>query len=281
LKISDRKFYGRLFFVISVVFVLIISVRLFLISTFKITTNSMEATLEPGDFIVVYKLGYTRQEPVYIPLTNLSLPLTTWGGTAKPGKNSVIVFKFPEGKKDDKLNPVYVKRLVALSGDTIKIVSGEVFVNGVKQPHPPLMKQAKIKSKDDGSSQIFPGDDDWNEDNYGPLYIPKKGDTIQVNLSNYSQWEDIIKKEQGDTSLTVSGHKFLLNGKEINSYIVQTDYYFVMGDNRDNSLDSRFWGYVPYDYIIGEVSFIYWAVDPFSTGSLPQIKFNRFFKTID
>jgi len=77
------------------------------------------------------------------------------------------------------------------------------------------------------------------------------------------------------------GHKFLLNGKEINSYIVQNDYYFVLGDNRDNSLDSRFWGYVPYDYIIGEVSFIYWSVDPFSDNFFPDLKFNRFFKAVN
>lgn len=260
---------------------MILTLRLFFISTFRITTNSMEASLEPGDFIVVNKFLFSRQEPLNIPLTSIEIPFFKWTGSSKPEKNSVIVFKFPEGRKDDFSNPAYVKRLVALPGDTVKIVAGTVFVNGKKSPVPEHLKKKKVKSQTDNNSQLFPGYDDWNEDYYGPLYIPKKGDTISLDLENYLQWEEVISKEHGDTSLTVLGHKFLLNGKEINSYIVQNDYYFVLGDNRDNSLDSRFWGYVPYDYIIGEVSFIYWSVDPFSDSFFPDLKFNRFFKAVN
>ncbi|MBN8547666.1 MAG: signal peptidase I [Ignavibacteria bacterium] len=277
----NKKFYGKIGFILFLFLMMILTLRLFFISTFRITTNSMEASLEPGDFIVVNKFLFSRQEPLNIPLTSIEIPFFTWAGSSKPERNTVIVFKFPEGRKDDFNNPAYVKRLIALPGDTVKITAGVVYVNGKKSPLPEHLKKKKIKPKTENNSQLFPGYDDWNEDWYGPLYIPKKGDTISLNISNYLQWEEVISKEHSDTSLTVLGHKFLLNGKEINSYIVQNDYYFVLGDNRDNSLDSRFWGYVPYDYIIGEVSFIYWSVNPFSTGFFPDLKFNRFFKTVN
>ena len=241
----------------------------------------MESSLEAGDFIVVNKFLFPRQAPLMIPFSDVGIPFTEWEGSAKPGRNSIIVFKFPEGRKDDPANPAYVKRLVGLPGDTVVINAGVVFVNGVKLSQPYGLKKGKIKAREDNNSQLFPGDEDWNEDWYGPLYIPKKGDTIALNISSFMQWEDVIRGEQGDTSLFVQGHKFVLNGKVINSYIVQKDYYFVLGDNRDNSLDSRYWGYVPYDNLIGEVSFIYWSVDPFATGLTSWLRFNRFFKVVE
>ena len=255
--------------------------RLFFISTFRITTNSMESSLEAGDFIVVNKFLFPRQAPLMIPFSDVGIPFTEWKGSAKPVRNSVIVFKFPEGRKNDPANPAYVKRLVGLPGDTVLIKAGVVYVNGTKLPQPYGLKKGKTKPKDDNNSQLFPGYEDWNEDWYGPLYVPKKGDIIPLNISSFTQWEDVIRGEQGDTSFIVNGHKFLLNGKEITSYTVQKDYFFVMGDNRDNSLDSRYWGYVPYDYLIGEVSFIYWSVDPFADGLASWLRFSRFFRSVD
>lgn len=278
---SSKKFYTRIALLLFLFLIGVVTMRLFFISTFRITTNSMEASLEAGDFIVVNKFLFPRQAPLMIPFSDVGIPFTEWEGSAKPGRNSIIVFKFPEGRKDDPANPAYVKRLVGLPGDTVVIKAGVVFVNGVKLPQPYGLKKGKTKVKNDNNSQLFPGDEEWSEDWYGPLYVPKKGDTIALNISSFIQWEDVIRGEQGDTSFYVQGHDFMLNGKKINRYVVQKDYYFVLGDNRDNSLDSRYWGYVPYDNLIGEVSFIYWSVDPFSTGLTSWLRFNRFFKVVD
>jgi len=279
--LSAKKFYTRIALLLFLFLFGVVTLRLFFISTFRITTNSMEGSLEAGDFIVVNKFLYPRQAPLQIPFSESGIPFTEWEGSTRPTRNSIIVFKFPEGRKDDPANPAYVKRLVGLPGDTILIKAGVVFVNGVKLPQPYELKKGKTKAKSDNNSQLFPGVEEWNEDWYGPLYIPKKGDTIALNISSFLQWEDVIRGEQGDTSFFVQGHKFLLNGKAINSYTVRKDYFFVMGDNRDNSLDSRYWGYVPYDYLIGEVSFIYWSVDPYATGLSSWLRFNRMFKTVE
>ncbi|MBV6443929.1 MAG: Signal peptidase I [Ignavibacteriaceae bacterium] len=241
----------------------------------------MESTLIPGDFIVVNKFRYPRQEPVYIPFTNIGIPFTKWSGTKQPERNSVIVFKFPEGLKNDPHNPVYVKRLIGLPGDTVRIAGGKVSVNNIPFPPPKGLTKDSVKNRDDKNVQIFPGTEMWNDDWYGPLYVPKKGDTLQMNISNFLQWEGIIRKEQGDTSLVILGDKFFLNGKPLNHYITENDYYFVLGDNRDNSLDSRYWGYVPYDYLIGTASFIYWSSDPFESGFFSGIRFNRIFNTVN
>lgn len=109
----------------------------------------------------------------------------------------------------------------------------------------------------DSTKTIFPLDKKWNQDNYGPLYIPKKGDKIKIDKNNITQYYNIIKIYE-ENNLEINGDKILINGHEAGEYEIQQDYYFMIGDNRNLSLDSRFFGYVPEENIIGRPVLV-WA----------------------
>jgi signal peptidase I len=96
----------------------------------------------------------------------------------------------------------------------------------------------------------------WNRDNFGPLTIPKKGETVTLTPQNISIYRRIIKNYEGNT-LDEQGGKFMINGKEATSYTFKMNYYWMMGDNRHNSLDSRYWGFVPEDHVVGKAWFVW------------------------
>lgn len=132
-------------------------------------------------------------------------------------------------------------------------------------------------SKIDTINSIFPVDRNWNADFYGPLYIPKKGDILKLNKGNITQYIDLIRKYENN-SLVIKGDSIYINGKLSNTYKVKQDYYFMIGDNRDNSLDSRFFGFVPEDHILGKPVFIWFSVQGvFDNGDF-NIRWKRMFK---
>ncbi len=127
---------------------------------------------------------------------------------------------------------------------------------------------------------IFPYDPKlkWNMDNFGPVYIPKKGVTITINSDNISIYKRVITVYEGNT-LEERDARIFINGKESNTYTFKQDYYFMMGDNRHNSADSRFWGFVPEDHIVGKAVFIWMSWD--TNGSfLSKIRWSRLFNVI-
>lgn len=107
---------------------------------------------------------------------------------------------------------------------------------------------------------IFPKKKKWNIDNYGPIYIPKKGDIIQISLNNINKYKDIIVSYEG-SSLTKHGNFLFINGNESKRYSIKNNYYFLLGDNRHNSLDSRYWGFLPENHIIGKPIFLFFSID--------------------
>lgn len=109
----------------------------------------------------------------------------------------------------------------------------------------------------DSTRTIFPLDKDWNHDNYGPLYIPKKGDQIKLTKENITQYYNIIKLFENH-DLRVEGDKIFIDGKLTDEYTIEQDYFFMIGDNRHQSLDGRYFGYVPEQNIIGR-PFMIWA----------------------
>lgn len=134
------------------------------------------------------------------------------------------------------------------------------------------------------SSTIFPHNKKWNTDWYGPLRIPKKGDVITLTTENLPEYEKLIVKYEGNTLEHKNG-KFFINGKETNQYTVQYNYYMMIGDNRDASLDSRFFGYVPETHIVGKPMFTWMSVEglfPDSNSSYQangkKIRWARMFK---
>ena len=141
------------------------------------------------------------------------------------------------------------------------------------------------------SIKILPGDDagglypvnkltGWTTDNYGPVWIPKKGETIDLTLENLPIYERCIHAYEGN-DLQVKNGKIYINGKETNQYTFEMDYYWMMCDNRHNSADSRFWGFVPEDHIVGKPIFIWLSLDPDRGWLDGKIRWNRLFSCVD
>ena len=120
----------------------------------------------------------------------------------------------------------------------------------------------------------------WTTDNYGPVWIPKKGESIVLTLENLPIYERPIHVYEGN-ALEVKDGKIFINGKEANSYTFQMDYYWMMGDNRHNSADSRFWGFVPEDHIVGKPIFIWLSLNQDRSLMDGKIRWNRLFKFVD
>lgn len=119
----------------------------------------------------------------------------------------------------------------------------------------------------------------WTRDNYGPIWIPAKGKSIDLTLDNIAIYERPIKVyEKND--LEIRGGRIYINGKEAKNYTFKMDYYWMMGDNRHNSADSRYWGFVPEDHIVGKPIFIWWSSDPDRHG-FQGIRWNRLFNLVD
>jgi signal peptidase I len=114
----------------------------------------------------------------------------------------------------------------------------------------------------------------WDIDNYGPLWVPKKGVTVNLNSQNLPLYVRIIGVYENN-SLEVKGNKIFINGKESTTYTFKQDYYWAMGDNRHNSEDSRMWGFVPHDHIVGKPLFIWFSTKEGSIGN--GINWNRIF----
>ena len=119
----------------------------------------------------------------------------------------------------------------------------------------------------------------WTRDNYGPVWIPKKGETIELTMDNIAVYERPIRVYE-DNDLEVRDGKIFINGEEATSYTFTMDYYWMMGDNRHNSADSRYWGFVPEDHIVGKPIFVWWSSDPDRSG-IAGVRWKRIFKWVD
>ena len=128
---------------------------------------------------------------------------------------------------------------------------------------------------------IYPlnGNKHWTRDNYGPVWIPNKGETLMLNLDILPIYERCIRAYEGN-KLEVKNGKIYINDKLTDRYTFKMDYYWMMGDNRHNSADSRYWGFVPEDHIVGKPIFIWWSSDP-DRGGFSGIRWSRLFRFVD
>ena len=221
----------------------------------------------------------------------IAIPYLRIPGYTEVSLNDILVFNLPS----EALLPVderkeYVKRCIGLPGDTILIKQGSVFVNKLFLKELPTqigwyeLKKNDNKNTEHFISKIaydsilkndntisltkkyllqeayspnnFPNASQikWNPDNFGPLYIPKKGMKIELNKTNILLYQKIIEQFEHNI-LTYKNDSVFVNSKFESSYLFKMNYYFVLGDNRYNSIDSRFWGFLPENHIIGKVSF--------------------------
>jgi signal peptidase I len=126
---------------------------------------------------------------------------------------------------------------------------------------------------------VFPHTKPWNIDNYGPIYIPEEGKTIQLDLVSLPLYKRIITEYEGN-KLEVKGNDIYINDKKTNSYTFKQNYYWMMGDNRHRSEDSRYWGYVPENHIVGKPIFIWMSWDSEGKGIMNKIRWERLFTTV-
>ena len=120
----------------------------------------------------------------------------------------------------------------------------------------------------------------WTRDNYGPVWIPAKGKSVKLDISNIAIYERPIRTYEGNDLKVTADGKIINNGKQHDTYTFKMDYYWMMGDNRHNSADSRYWGFVPEDHIVGKPLFIWWSSDP-DRGGFSGIRWHRIFSWVD
>ncbi|MBD8082779.1 signal peptidase I [Chryseobacterium caseinilyticum] len=356
LKKKD-SFMGSITF--AVVFATIIHV--FVTQPFGIPTGSMERTLLVGDFLFVNKWSYGYRmpmRPLAIPflqgtvydfqkdgnpkndgksyVDGVKLPYERILQFNKPQRNDIVVFNYPQDSVHtaiDRKDP-YVKRCVAVAGETFEMRGGRLFVNGKpeivlgdqerqhryivktssqldvpglydiygflpvqeiqdgsgfiyafqgltdktaaeikKLPQVTEMKedimqkgQAAIAYKDenktkiDTTQSIFPVNKAWNQDWYGPVRIPKKGDVVAISKETLPMYRWIIS-EYEHNSVSENNGQILINNQPATNYTIKQDYYMMVGDNRDASLDARFFGFVPEENIVGKPMFTWMSLE--------------------
>lgn len=328
----------------SIVWALVVMfvVRTFLVDNFRIPTPSMEKTLLVGDFLFVSKNHYGIRLPmsVSVPFTKiyvpgLNLPYVRFPGFSEVQRGEAVVFNWPGMPSEPITLPVdkrdhYIKRCIAVAGDSVAVVRGEAVVNGQKQPWGPEFQRMYLVFHDStaiapsadaltqagasevrpggagapfdainatasvaaaigqmpgvarvepyvsppggpGSEQIFPQGFGYTVHDYGPVWVPKKGATVTFTPQNAPYLVPTIARFEGHTAEYGPGGTVVIDGQPATTYTFTQDYYFMMGDNRDNSLDSRFWGFVPMNHVVGKAVRIYlhaglWFIDPSRIG---------------
>lgn len=255
----------------GIVILIAIGLKSTVVEAYQIPTGSMEKTVLIGDFILGKKFTFGTRTPSWIgiPFTKIGfeIPYFRLPRFKSPKSGDVIIFKYPE---DTSLN--YIKRCIAGPGQTIEIIEGQAYVDDKIFANPPYSQfTSQLYRKDFRESDIFPPNA-GNRDNYGPVYIPAEGDTLYFETENYYIIKNVAE---------LAGHEvyndegiFHIDNEPAEYYVVEQDHYFMMGDNRHNSWDSRYWGFVPFDYVLGNplITYLSWQ------RGVPFYRLNKFIR---
>ena len=278
----------NLFLCVVALLLLYVFAQVFLLASFRIPSDSMEPGLVEGDDVWVWKptLG-ARLFDVNATLRLEQTEIYRMPGLRKARRGDVLVFNFPHPNDWSKIEmhilKYYIKRCIALPGDTLSIRNGYFHINGFEGTlgNPEAQKRISRTRPEDfpvGIYRCFPYDSiiDWNIQDFGPLYIPKAGATVAMDRTAFVLYRKLIEWEQGAT-LAYRDSVVYLNNDPIQRYRFQKNYYFVAGDKGENSQDSRYWGMLPEEYIVGRAARIWRSTDPY-TG---RFRWERFMKRIE
>lgn len=283
------RFVNVIFF-LAILFILFIIARVFLFATFRIPSDSMEPTTIKGDIVWVCKpiIG-ARLFNIFKAIRGKDIDVYRLPGFSKIKRNDVLVFNFPYSewnKWDDikmQLSDYYIKRCIAIPGDTLFIHDGIYQIGNSNIIVGNLESQKKIMRFDPKNIPIeqyitLPFDTvlKWNIREFGPLYIPRKNDSISTNRTNFLLYKKIIEWEQG-AKLELRDKDVYINNVKLTGYRFKNNYYFMGGDNSMKSVDSRFWGLIPEDFIVGKASFILSSYN----SDIQKYRWNRFLKKIE
>lgn len=235
--------------------------RMFVVEAYRIPSASMENTLLTGDLILVNKVSYGIRVPSTIPFFPIPLDPGYLLSLSNIRRGDVIVFELP-GVVDNG-NPAteaaFVKRCVGIPGDTVEVRQARVLVNHREMIPPPTVRMQAYEHAS-FSSRLFPPGAGFTEREYGPLRVPMRGDRIDVRVNTLPEWQRLMERE--GHRVDVSDNVVLVDGIARESYTIEKNYYFVLGDNMGNSTDSRVWGFVCEDDIVGEALLVYWSSAP-------------------
>ncbi|MGQ9643615.1 MAG: signal peptidase I [Ignavibacterium sp.] len=278
----------KIFLFVLIFLLALIIIKGLFIGAYHITSSSMRNALMEGDFILVKKSSYQLTTPDKFPFTPFKIPSIKILRMQKPERNDVIVFRMNEFLVDTSLTDFdLVKRIIGLPGETVQLKDKSVYINDeeINNPSTVTFNLNSPFFYNRAEQKFYPfNDKHWKVNLYGPVKVPQRGDTIQINPKNISIWQPLINYESGGKFINVEGTVITYKGRPLTEYVIQKDYYFVLGDNRFESVDSRFFGFVPEDEIIGKVWMIYWSINPsVETGFwdfFNALRFDRITKSI-
>ena len=169
------------------------------------------------------------------------------------------------------INSDYTYKFMGISNSSLEKLKKDTNVEWIK-------KDTFPKGFKDPS--VFPQKSsfNWNNDFYGPIYIPKKGSSVELNKENVTIYERLIRVYENNDLFTMDD-KIFINGIETKKYTFKQDYYWLMGDNRSNSQDSRSWGFVPFDHVVGKPVFKWLSID-YNAKGFNKIRWDRMFTTV-
>ncbi len=327
----------------------ILLLRAFLVEPYRIPSESMEDTMLVGDFLIVSKVHWGPRTPatIGIPFTSiylpgLELPQVRLPGFTEPHRGDVVVFNYPASRDVERgvipaTVPIerrapYIKRIVALPGDTLAVLDKILHINGTPVPLAPTMKQrwtvigtgdtrANALQLDEMGVQLLTGTDlrdstgairfdvfatppevealaaradvarvepfildernvdvtyGANPDHVAPRVVPSAGMRISLTAATLGLYGEAITRHEGRTVDSDGAGSVRIDGVPATEYTFEQDYYMAMGDFRDNSVDSRYWGFVPHSHLVGKATFTFLSFK----GDFPFIRPSRFFRAI-
>ena len=285
-KYVDRLL--NLFWGIGILLLLWFLLQITVVATFRIPTDSMQSTLLPGDNILVNKsIMGARIFDIWDMAEEKEVEIHRLPGMGKVKRNDLLVFHYPYPHKNDSLSmhllKYYVKRCIALPGDTMGIRKGYYYIKGINDPIGNIEAQKRIEKLQKENTRgivmdAYPWDKyiDWTIQDFGPLHVPARGQTVVMDSTAVKLYRNLIEWEQKE-KLTFQGKEIFLGDSLIHEYRFRENYYFMGGDYMENSKDSRYWGLLPEPYIVGVATRIRKSVDK-STG---KIRWDRVMKKIE